>query len=93
MENKVQNMVNLLNQKYGNEKREYTFTEAKKYFKVWCTSWGSKSIYAFVDRDGNIFKPAGLNAPAKHVRGTVDDPLACCGEYSVNYLRMTYYNV
>jgi hypothetical protein len=34
-----------------------------------------KSVYAFVDYDGNIYKPSGWRAPAKGVRGHIDNPI------------------
>lgn len=87
MQNKIEKMVELLNKSFGDEHTSYYFTEAKKYFKVWYKAYNSVSIYAFIDREGNIYKPAGLNAPAKHIRGTVENPLECCERYSVKYLR------
>lgn len=51
----------------------------------------SGSAYGFIDRaNGDIFKPAGWRAPAKHRRGNIfedDFGLHCCNMYSIEYLR------
>lgn len=41
-------------------------------------------------RQGDVFKPAGYKAPARHARGNIfndDNGLKCCGRYGVAYLR------
>lgn len=42
-----------------------------KYIKVITIAPGHRSVFAFVDSDGNIYKAATWKAPAKHVRGSV----------------------
>ena len=55
----------------------YTFFTERpgvKYTRVIKASAGnadSRSVYCFVDADGNIYKPAGWKAPAKGVRSTL----------------------
>jgi hypothetical protein len=50
-----------------------------------------RSAYAFLDREGNIYKPDGWNRPAKHVRGNIYDTNYSIGKafgpYGVAYLR------
>ena len=46
---------------------------ARKYIKVYRKSKTSCSIFMFVDKDGNIYKPASSKAPAKGIRGHVND--------------------
>ena len=56
----------------------FRYTEGKKYFKVVRESfdefqgrnkWRDTTVHAFVDRvTGEVYKPAGWKAPAKHVR-------------------------
>lgn len=55
--------------------KKFCYDENAKYIKVWYNSCGSKSVYAFVDYDGNIYKPAGWKAPAKGIRGHIDNPI------------------
>lgn len=46
----------------------------RKYFKITnTTTYGvsQESAEAFVDMDGNIYKAASWNAPAKHIRGNI----------------------
>ena len=45
-----------------------------KYIRVWYISGSQKSVWAFVDYDGNIYKPAGWKAPYKSVRGNIENP-------------------
>lgn len=49
-----------------------------KWIKIITTTYGGKgqkSVFAFVDPNtGDIYKPAGWNAPAKGKRGNVNDP-------------------
>ena len=59
----------------GYDAPEYKFyiETARKYHKIWMeTESGSRSIHAFVDKKtGDVFKPASVKAPAKHVRYNV----------------------
>ena len=60
---------------YTKQKRDYMKTVGPKYIKIHDTENGQKrSIHAFIDKQtGDLFKPAGVNAPAKGVRGNVTD--------------------
>ena len=60
---------------YAKQKRDYMKTVGPKYIKIHDTENGQKrSIHAFIDKQtGDLFKPAGVNAPAKGVRGNVTD--------------------
>ena len=56
----------------------FTVGEGRKYFKVIMSTSGSKSVHAFVDRDGNVYKAASYKAPAKGVRyNLLTDPETC----------------
>lgn len=47
----------------------------RKYVKLVMDKHGSRSVWAFVDKEtGDILKPAGWKAPAKHARGNVSNP-------------------
>ena len=70
----------------------FMFTEGKRFWKICMSHDGIKpsSSYGFVDKvTGDLYKAAGWNAPAKHVRGNIHDVtgLDACDEYSVQYLR------
>ena len=62
-------------------------TNGRRYAKIICDG----SVYAFIDKNtGDVLKPAGWNAPAKHARGNVlndDNGLNCAGPYGIAYLR------
>lgn len=74
---KIKNYITALNEKAkeidGEFASTYDFTQGKTYFKIWQTlSNQQRCIFAFIDQQGNIYKPAGLNAPAKSIRGNLD---------------------
>ena len=52
---------------------ELEINVARKFIKVYRKSKTSCSIFMFVDMDGNIYKPASSKAPAKGIRGHVND--------------------
>ena len=58
---------------YAKQKRDLMKTVGPKYIKIHDTENGQKrSIHAFIDKQtGDLFKPAGVNAPAKGARGNV----------------------
>ena len=52
-----------------------TVSTGKKNAKVWIHSGSSTSIYCFINMEtGQIFKAAGINAPAKGARGNIFNP-------------------
>lgn len=50
-----------------------------------------RSVYCFLDYQGNIYKAAGWKAPAKHIRGSIFDDNFSFGKalttYGAAYLR------
>lgn len=71
----------------------FSYEKGKRYFKVIKSFNGkNRSVFAFVDADGNIYKPAGWNAPAKGVRARIDNnpPLESIDLYSGRYLKGMY---
>lgn len=53
-----------------------SYTKGPKYYKVLSTSstgGAGNAVWAFIDKEGNIFKPASWKAPAKGVRGNLFD--------------------
>lgn len=50
-----------------------SWTQGKKYIRVTVShpSGQAGSAFCFIDQDGNIYKPASYNVPAKGVRGTI----------------------
>jgi hypothetical protein len=66
----------------------------RKYIKVFVYNPKhpkSRSVYCFLDYQGNIYKAAGWRSPAKHVRGSVFDNNMSWGKslgrYGAAYLR------
>ncbi len=94
MTTSIVEFVEKLNEKWPKVEfgHSFMFTEGKKYWKICMTRDGVKpsSSYGFVDRsNGDLYKAASFAAPAKHVRGNINDEsgLNACNEYSVQYLR------
>lgn len=53
------------------EYKPITYTKGRKYAKL----VQNGSVVAFIDMsNGDIYKPAGWKAPAKHVRGNIFSP-------------------
>ena len=98
----VINYKNLVSLKYDDYMKRNNFTEinacdfeiseGKKYFKIIEKRriGTSSSVHSFVNKqNGDIFKAATANAPAKHSRGNIfnnngADALSC---YQVKYLK------
>ena len=64
--------------------------EGSKYMKVWVSSYNSKSVYCFVNREnGDILKAASWKAPAKGKRSNIfdaDNGLSGMGPYGAVHL-------
>lgn len=88
MNESIKNYVERINEKFGSGRKSFNLTMGRKYAKVVESTGG---VYAFIEIEtGGIFKPAGWSAPAKHVRGNVNDAsggMDCSGPYSIQYLR------
>jgi hypothetical protein len=71
-----------------NPRQEFYSIDGRRYIKVCIHGSG---VYCFIDkRNGDVLKPAGWTAPAKHARGNIFDEsngLKHCGPYGVAYLR------
>lgn len=69
----------------------FTAEVGTKYIRIVEVYCGSRSVYCFLDMDGNIYKSATWKAPAKHVRGSIFDENFSFGKglstYGAAYLR------
>lgn len=93
----IEQFVAELNEKFPKIKDwedSFIHTVGGKYYKVWKSRDGKtpSSIYAFVDKsNGDIYRPASVNAPAKHVRGNINAvdvfDTTCKDKYGVITLR------
>lgn len=83
-----------LNANGAKHHQTFSYTEGGKYIKVSYTYGGryDTAVFAFVDADGNIYKPAGWKTPAKGVRARIDDnpPLDGKDLYSARYRAAVY---
>jgi len=62
----------LTKHRYADEefKGSFEYMVGPKYYKiVHVLSNGQRSAFAFVDKEGNVYKAAGWNTPAKGIRG------------------------
>ncbi len=58
---------------YTLAKPEFHLEAGKKYIRVVCTTFGSRAVHCFLDTEGNIFKASGWKAPAKGIRGNINN--------------------
>jgi hypothetical protein len=79
---------------YKHEAPRHRVTFGQKYARIVRLDGGNDqygSAYCFVDAAGNIYKPAGWKAPAKHARGSIHDADFSIGKglgyYGPVYLR------
>jgi len=63
----------------------------RRYFKIVESENGEhRSVWAFVDKNGDVLKPASWRAPAKHARGNIFDDnegMGSIGPYGPAYLK------
>ncbi len=68
-----------------------TLERGKKYIRVVTAEGSSRSVYCFLDFQGNIYKSESWKKPAKHVRGSIFDENYSLGKgltvYGGAYLR------
>lgn len=97
METKIQKFVDQLNEKFGGPQYEgdkapvvFSYMEGKKYFRI-VRQTNQRSVYCFVNQEGDILFANGWKAPAKGAsakRGHIDNPFDdCCYSNGVKYLR------
>jgi hypothetical protein len=56
----------------------FSVEEGRKYLKIVMTTSGNRSAHAFIDRDGNVYKAANWQSPAKGIRyNLLTDPETC----------------
>jgi hypothetical protein len=69
----------------------YSYAIGKRWIKVIRHDGVQYSVYAFIDpENGDMYKPAGWQAPAKHARANLFKPESWvngCGRYSMAYLK------
>jgi len=93
MENKheLDNFLNYLEKIASADKITYSYAFGKRWVKVVRHSGVQYSVYAFIDpENGNIYKPASWQTPAKTARANLFDPESWktgCGRYSMAYLK------
>lgn len=86
----AQAMLDAHAQSHGFPRKVLAVEHGRRYTKVVVSSETCPtSAYCFIDKNGDVLKPAGWSAPAKHARGNIHDsnPIAAIGPYGVAYLR------
>jgi len=87
----AQAMLDTYNQSHGFPRKVLDVDPGRRYTKVVVSneSRSQRSVYCFIDKNGDVLKPASWSAPAKHARGNIHDsnPIAACGPYGIAYLR------
>lgn len=76
---KIENWTDKLTKHFKEENPNYPFelkyvaAYGKTWIKILKVDPSTNSVFAFVDWEGNIYKPASYKAPAKGIRATLDD--------------------
>jgi len=89
---KIIELINWLNSSFseGPIKKKFEIVSGRKYIKVISSEQaGSRSVYCFIDADGNILKPNSWKAPHKTPRGSVFNNKnwnEVCFRYGVKYI-------
>lgn len=92
---RLRNVVDAINDAFKKDRVGVTFTAqpGSKYIKIVenYNGYGGRSVYCFIDYNGNIYKSASWRAPAKHIRGSVFDENysigKCLEPFGAAYLR------
>lgn len=77
--NKIENWTDKLTKHFKEENPNYPFdvkyvaSYGKTWIKIIRVDPSTNSVFAFVDNEGNIYKPTSYKAPAKGIRATLDD--------------------
>lgn len=61
--------------KHGPTACPVTYSKGRKYFKLINDHGSQRSVYCFIDIDGNVYKSATWNTPAKGIRFHIDQLL------------------
>lgn len=72
----VENFVSALQDKFNREGSDHflSIMKGRKYDRIVIQSGrGQRSVFGFMDRDGNLYKAASWKAPAKDARFTADE--------------------
>jgi hypothetical protein len=76
---------------FPSQQESLTYEEGQKYVRIVKTSanGSSRSAFVFINKEtGEIFKPAGWKAPAKHARGNIRNLVRLdVGPYGAAYLK------
>ena len=77
IQNSVEKLCDVLSQQWAEQypnsctSTALTCDVGRKYFKL----IQDRSVFCFIDKDGNVYKPASWKAPAKGVRFHIDQLL------------------
>jgi len=80
-------------ERFGKVYRTVSYERGIKFIRIVIThpDSGQRSVYCFLDYQGNIYKSASWRAPAKHIRGSIfEDNFSigrALGPYGAAYLR------
>lgn len=69
----------------------HTIERGQKYIRIVTDNHSQRSVYCFLDFQGNIYKSESWKKPAKHIRGSIFDDTFSLGKslntYGAVYLR------
>lgn len=79
IEKKLDDYTKLL--KKAHDLWDFSYTKGRKYYRIVMKSRCQTGVFCFVDKEGNLYKAACWESPAKGIRGHISQPIVKWGGF------------